>query len=241
LNRIPGHWLITRGLKKLVLLDPLESGKKSMLFLFTAIAIGYVQILWGLLLGVVHSVRNCGLKKSQEPLVAFSIQLVVPVLLFAFLGLKKGLISPWVLYGLLAWLGINFLHFMILKACAQKGLMMKMFWAFYGLYGVLSGNLLGDPLSYSRLFGLGLTTSVLALAVNEMVFLTKGVPYVGFAIAGLVFLLGHAGNLAINILGGYVHSSRLQYLEFFTKFFEAGGRPFAPFAEVREYTLINKF
>jgi V/A-type H+/Na+-transporting ATPase subunit I len=128
---------------------------------------------------------------------------------------------------------------MITKAREQKGLVMKAFWAFYGGYNVIASNLLGDVLSYSRLFGLGLTTAVLGLVVNELVFMSTGIPYIGYLLGGFIFIIGHTGNLAINLLGGYVHTSRLQYLEFFTKFFESGGRPFNPFREVRNYTYIE--
>jgi len=127
---------------------------------------------------------------------------------------------------------------MYLKASSQKEIMLKLFWAFYGVYSIFAGNFLGDILSYSRLFGLGLTTAVLALVVDEMVFLAKNIPYFGLIIAGIIFIIGHFGNLVINLLGGYVHTSRLQYLEFFTKFFEGGGRPFSPFGEVRNYTVM---
>jgi len=119
--------------------------------------------------------------------------------------------------------------------------MMKAFWAFYSVYTIVASNLLGDILSYSRLFGLGLTTAVLALVVNQIVFMAKGIPFIGIPVAAVIFLIGHFGNLAINLLGGYVHTSRLQYLEFFTKFYKSGGRPFTPFSERRVYTYLEKF
>jgi V/A-type H+-transporting ATPase subunit I len=133
-----------------------------------------------------------------------------------------------------------FLFLMLIKAKEQKGIVMKLFWAFYGAYNVIAGNLLGDILSYSRLFGLGLTTAVLGLVVNEMAFMSKGIPYAGYIIAVILLIVGHIGNLAINLLGSYVHTSRLQYLEFFTKFFESGGRQFRPFSPIRKYTYISK-
>jgi V/A-type H+-transporting ATPase subunit I len=65
-------------------------------------------------------------------------------------------------------------------------------------------------------------------------------PYVGVVMAIIIFIGGHTFNIAINILTAYVHTSRLQYLEFFTKFFESGGRPFRPFAMETKYTAITK-
>ena len=55
----------------------------------------------------------------------------------------------------------------------------------------------------------------------------------------LVFLLGHVLNLAINALGSYVHTSRLQYVEFFGKFFEGGGEAFRPLRPATKYVYVN--
>ena len=55
-----------------------------------------------------------------------------------------------------------------------------------------------------------------------------------------VFIFGHAMNLAINALGSYVHSARLQYVEFFGKFYEGGGKPFRPLAPKTKYVMINQ-
>ncbi len=56
----------------------------------------------------------------------------------------------------------------------------------------------------------------------------------------LIFAGGHSFNLAINLVGAYVHASRLQYVEFFSKFYEGGGRPFRPFALSLRYTRLEK-
>jgi len=96
------------------------------------------------------------------------------------------------------------------------------------LYGV--SGYLSDVLSYSRLLALGLGTTVIGTVINSMVGLVAaGGGVVGYLVGALIALGGHAFNLIINVLGAYVHASRLQYVEFFTKFYESGGRPFAPF------------
>jgi V/A-type H+-transporting ATPase subunit I len=56
----------------------------------------------------------------------------------------------------------------------------------------------------------------------------------------LVFLLGHTMNIAINALGAYVHTNRLQYVEFFGKFYDAGGRAFQPFRAINKYIQIKE-
>ncbi len=97
----------------------------------------------------------------------------------------------------------------------------------YGLYNI--SGYLSDILSYSRLLALGLATGVIANVFNQLGSMLGG--GVGGAIFFTVaFVIGHTMNLAINVLGAYVHTNRLQYVEFFGKFYEGGGRKFQPFA-----------
>lgn len=107
----------------------------------------------------------------------------------------------------------------------------------YGLYGVSSW--LSDILSYSRLLALGLATGVIANVFNMLGTMAGG--GVGGAIMFiLVFIVGHVLNLLINLLGAYVHTNRLQYVEFFGKFYEGGGRKFAPFAANTKHFKITE-
>jgi V/A-type H+-transporting ATPase subunit I len=61
------------------------------------------------------------------------------------------------------------------------------------------------------------------------------VPVVGFAVAGVILVVGHIFNLGINALGAFIHSGRLQFVEFFPKFIEGGGVPFRPFGRIGKY------
>lgn len=107
----------------------------------------------------------------------------------------------------------------------------------YGFYGITS--YLSDILSYSRLLALGLATSVISTVFNKMGSMLGGsVP--GIILFIVVFLVGHAMNIAINALGAYVHTNRLQYVEFFGKFYEGGGRKFSPFGENTKYYKIKE-
>ena len=80
---------------------------------------------------------------------------------------------------------------------------------------------MGDIISYSRLFALGLATSGIALAVNLLADLLNGVPYVGIILALLIFLIGHAFGFVMNAVGSFVHSLRLQFVEFSVNFTKA--------------------
>jgi V/A-type H+-transporting ATPase subunit I len=121
----------------------------------------------------------------------------------------------------------------------QKGIARKLFKGMIGFYGVV--GYFGDVLSYARLLALGLATSAIALAVNGIAGMVKGLPYyTGYVAAVLVLVLGHGFNLAVNTLGAFVHSGRLQYLEFFGKFFTGGGREFKPFRSERRHSVVEE-
>lgn len=108
----------------------------------------------------------------------------------------------------------------------------------YGLYGVTS--YLSDLLSYSRLLALGLATSVISSVFNQMGSMVAGTPVIGVIFFILIFLVGHVLNLAINALGAYVHANRLQYVEFFSKFYSGGGRKFTPFSINTKYIKFKE-
>lgn len=105
-----------------------------------------------------------------------------------------------------------------------------------GFGGLLNESLgwFSNILSYSRLFALGLATGIIAMSFN-IVAMTMGgmVPGVGGLIVTLVVLaFGHTLNIALNVLGAYVHSSRLQFVEFFGMFLEGGGKVLKPLRKV---------
>ncbi len=107
----------------------------------------------------------------------------------------------------------------------------------YDLYNITGW--LSDVLSYSRLLALGLATGVIASVINQMGSMLPN-NVVGVIFFVVIFIVGHALNLAINLLGAYVHTNRLQFVEFFGKFYEGGGRPFAPFKENTKYADVKE-
>ncbi len=109
---------------------------------------------------------------------------------------------------------------------ASKKLAGKILGGVASLYSVT--GYFSDLLSYSRLMALGLVTGIIGTVVNTIGAIA-GNSLVGIIVFIAVFLVGHAINLGINLLGAYVHGNRLQYVEFFSKFYEGGGRAFRPF------------
>ncbi len=118
----------------------------------------------------------------------------------------------------------------------KPNILQRLFSGVLSLYNV--SGYLSDMLSYSRILALGLATGVIGNVVNIMGTL-PGNSIVGFMVFIAVFLFGHTLNLAINALGAYVHASRLQYVEFFGKFFEGGGRPFAPLRANTKFVYVT--
>ena len=104
----------------------------------------------------------------------------------------------------------------------------------YALYNTASGYL-GDILSYSRLLALGLVTGVIASSINLMATMPKN-PFLFV----LIFIVGHTINIAINLIGTYVHTNRLQYVEFFSKFYEGEGKVFTPFRFNTKHFIIKE-
>lgn len=107
----------------------------------------------------------------------------------------------------------------------------------YALYGI--SGYLSDILSYSRLLALGLATGVIATVFNKMGSMF-GDGILGFVLFLIVFLIGHTLNIGINLLGAYVHTNRLQFVEFFGKFYEGGGKKFCPYAAHTKFYKIEE-
>jgi len=120
---------------------------------------------------------------------------------------------------------------------AKKGIIKKFFSGLSSLYDLI--GFLSDILSYSRLLALGLATSIIAGIVNQMSVMFDIPVVLKVFIAAAILLIGHAINFGINVLGAYVHSCRLQYLEFFGKFFTGGGEPFSPLKANTKYIQLK--
>ncbi|MCQ9209714.1 V-type ATP synthase subunit I [Granulicatella seriolae] len=105
----------------------------------------------------------------------------------------------------------------------------------YNLYGV--SGYVGDMVSYTRLMALAVSGGSIASAFNLLVGFLP--PIARFTVGLLLFIALHALNIFLSFLGAYVHGMRLQFVEFFGKFYEGGGRAFNPFKTYEKYIYIN--
>lgn len=192
-----------------------------MTFLIISLGIGAIHLVAGM---AVSFVLLCKKGRALEALCTIAPYWV----LFAGLG-TLAVDSKIGLYVTLA----GALLILCLNGYGQKKITSRVVKGLGGLYGLI--NYAADLLSYCRILALGMVAGVVAQVINMITALgTTGV--VGFVFMLIVLLLGHGLNLAINILGTFVHTARLQYIEFFGKFFEDGGQPFDPALPAEEFS-----
>ena len=237
IDRLPESFNFLKSMKgAVVVFDPIEN---SLLFLVLAVALGFIQVWMGVTIRLLKEIKEKDWQNTLfREMPALGIQISLPLLLaiYLFKVLPPAPVLVVISVGLFS---LSSLAIFYNQWTTNKGVLFKLFWCWFGWYGVVTGNSVADILSYLRLFALGLTTGLLASAINEISFLISGIPYVGLFLAIIFFLPAHLFNIAMNAFGGYVHTSRLQYLEFFMKFFQGGGEVFKPFAEERRYTVIR--
>ncbi|MBQ9899475.1 MAG: V-type ATP synthase subunit I [Ruminococcus sp.] len=121
---------------------------------------------------------------------------------------------------------------------SSKSIFGKFFGGLYALYNTATGWL-SDILSYSRLLALGLATGSIAGVINLMGSMPSNIVVKAIVLV-IVFIVGHTANLAINLLGAYVHTDRLQFVELFSKFYTGGGREFSPLTVNTKYIKFKE-
>lgn len=207
-------------------LSPLDNSVSMLLFSFL---IGIIHLFVGL------AMRFYTLCKRREYVAAVCDVIPVYVFVTGLAIIGKNFISPVSekakSVGMIL-LAAGAALIILTAGRSAKNILGKLGGGFYALYNTTTGYL-GDILSYSRLLALCLVTGVIANMVNMM-----GAMFGNIILFVIIFILGHALNITINLIGTYVHTSRLQYVEFFSKFYEGGGRVFTPF---RFHSKYHKF
>jgi V/A-type H+-transporting ATPase subunit I len=107
-----------------------------------------------------------------------------------------------------------------------------------GAYGISS--FVGDVLSYSRLFALNLVGSVFGSVITQLAQMVKALPVLGWVMFALIWIGGQLLNYVLSALSAFVHSTRLQFLEMFGKFYGGGGGAFTPYAFEGKYFKVRK-
>ncbi|WP_461205504.1 V-type ATP synthase subunit I [Clostridium sp. DL1XJH146] len=203
----------------------INSQEQIMLILGIAVAMGIVHIFTGLAIKAYVLIRNGKPMDAIYDVLTWYVTLIGLGLLLGGIGGSAGKI--------LTIVGV--VSLLLTQGRDAKSIGGKIGGGIYGLYGITS--YIGDVVSYSRLLALGLATGFIANAFNLMANLIP--KPAGYVFGLVIFLFGHLFNLGINALGAYVHTSRLQYLEFFNKFYEGGGKKFNPLKSTSKYVNIT--
>jgi V/A-type H+-transporting ATPase subunit I len=216
---------------KMMWFDPLE---KPMTFFILALGLGYFQIMAGLFIGFGHSIKR---RDYTSAICDYLSWLVMINSIVVFLAGKFGVI-PANIAGIFGLIALVPAAIILLFSQREGGWGGRIGMGLYNLFSTIF--YMGDVLSYLRLMALGMVTAGLAMAINVIVIICGKIPYIGILIAVLVFVGAHTFNLAINALGAFVHTLRLQYVEFFPKFFVGGGKLFQPLSKEYKHIYIKK-
>jgi V/A-type H+-transporting ATPase subunit I len=236
---VTGGWLgiditnLPPILRKLVLFNPLEN---LMTFFVLSLCLGLIQVFFGIGVEMYEQLRMRNFAIAFADHFSFILILIGVIL---WVSSKGGFISyQFYKAGLLIMFSGGLL--MIITSLLKKG-RNPILSLIIGIGAVAwkAKDFLGNVLSYSRLMALGLAGSVIALVINTTAGLISQIPYFGIIAAVIVLVVGHMFNMAINTLGAFIHTTRLQFVEFFSYFFEGGGEAFQPFSQESKY-IISK-
>ena len=202
--------------------------RDSTLVLYGAMALGLIHLNAGMVVSFLEKKKNGNLLDGIFEEGSLWIILLGGILLALDM---LGLVQSRMLHNLgLAILIVGSVMLLFGAGRHEKGIG-KITAAFGCIYNTLTGWF-GDILSYSRIMALMLAGGVVAQVFNTIAAMpsANGVTPLSGLIFIVIFLIGHALNFGLNLLGCFVHDLRLQCLEFFGKFYQDGGRPFAPLA-----------
>lgn len=209
-------------------LDPVTN---SITLLVYCLGFGIIHLFAGLLLNGYKLIK----RKNYTAAVFDTLPTMIFVCGFAVFGAAFLIDIPPVIKSIGNKLLIVGAALIVLTAGrSAKNIIGKFGAGLYALYNTASGYL-GDILSYSRLLALGLVTGVIASSINLMATMPGNI-----FLFVLIFIVGHTINIAINLIGTYVHTNRLQYVEFFSKFYEGEGKVFTPFRINSKHIIIKE-
>jgi len=221
---------------------------EPMIFFRLVLLLGVIHVITGLIIGALSKMRQGRFADALfDNITWLAIMVSLLAILFAsdlsvrmaLVNAREPLLSSAVISPAAVIAGIAGALVVLFGGRDQESVFFRFFIGFLKLV-VLSGvfSYLGDILSYIRLMALGMVTAGIATAINTIAFMMSDIPVAGYLLTALVLAAGHTFNMAINILGAFVHTLRLQYVEFYSKFFTGGGVPFEPLSLNSRYVKI---
>lgn len=232
LSKLSGPFGTFKTVKdSLMIIDPLNQ-----LVPFIALALS---------VGVIHVFAGLGFKAYQNVLKGKVVDAVFDQIVWIMflsslilMGVAKANIVPVYLCPIFSSLAMaSALLILFFSARGTKNVFVRVGLGAWKLYGISA--YIGDILSYVRLVALGLASSIIAMVFNIMAFLPKN-PLLKTVTILICLTGGHIFNLVISMLGAFVHTARLHYVEFFGKFYDNGGKPFRPFCREGKYIVVGQ-
>ena len=229
LDTVAWPWLA--GVKELFITDNNYNVMGYSPMMVVAVCVGILQILFGMGFKIVRiTVQHNGIKHALSEIgwLVLLIDMIV-FLLLKFSGADLTPVATNTIYGIACACGVLILFF----NSPGKNPFVNLGSGLWGTYNMVSG-LLGDVLSYIRLFALGLAGGILGGVFNQLAFQAGGsLPvWIGWLPTALILLLGHGLNLFLCIISALVHPIRLTFVEFFKNAgFEGGGKAYKPFSK----------
>ena len=225
-------------------IDPMQD---SMLMLGLCFGLGVLHIVAGYLVGAIDRFGRGDWKGAifdQISWVLITLGLVIGFLP-AITGMAgKPLELPDLVTKIaLGAAALGALFVVLFKGREKRNPLKRLTSGLGGLYDVT--GVLSDILSYARLFALGIATGVIGQVFNMLSNMLTGASNPVMKVVGsigcivLVILL-HTFNVAINALGAFVHCARLQYVEFYGKFYDSGGKEFTPLSYQTKHVQVSE-
>lgn len=222
---------LPQALRSVAFLDPL---RRTVLAMSVAMGIGLVHMLAGTLIEFRDNWRG---GNRADALIDQGLIFLLFVGGGAAAALAAAKVVPKSVPLLVG--GAAILGMLLLLGRSARSIPGKVLNGLYETYGTVVG-FISDTISYVRLFALGLATFIIGLVINTMAGMVMGMaPVVGILLMLIILLIGHTFNVAINLLGAFVHPLRLEFVEFFGKFYDDGGREFRPLGIESKIVMIE--
>lgn len=208
----------------------LDPSKDFMSILMLSIVFGGVHLIVALGMKAYVLIKNGHIMDAFYDVFLWYLTLTSVILLIlsdriGFSAYTKNIISVLTVIGMLGIVAFS--------ARDAKSLAGRIGGGLYSLYGITS--YIGDFVSYLRLMALGLAGGFIAVAINIIVKKLAETGIIGLVFGIIIFAFGQTFNIFLSLLSAYVHTSRLMYVEFFSKFYEGGGKAFKEFRVESQY------
>ena len=224
------------GLVTPIWFNPVDEPMRLLMFSFL---LGIIHLFTGLAIQAYNSIKNKNYLAVLYDVISWYLLvggLILALLTMDMMDNIAGFTLPSI-YGTVGLImaAVGALIILLFSGRESSNPIIRLAKGAYGLYGTTS--YLSDILSYSRLLALGLATGVIATVFNKIGSM-MGNSIIGILGFIIIFIIGHGVNIGINALGAYVHTNRLQFVEFFGKFYKGGGKEFKPYKiNTKHYTV----